>query len=572
VKVPMHYELRLSNTASGVGYFACIPSGDLSLAEGLAYLGQCPFDDFMHNYLLELAGEEDRERLRQIADDAHNASVVSALVCEAALTFPRLASLKAYFNRQRMKALLAHTPLITIKSSLLDDQELHHAWIRAFDSVINEHRPIPSPASTGLPLLFPEEDSGPDPAVAVHVREILDRPAFRSSVAAELMPSAEETARRAVERLQAVDAFVGGEMKHGSSLSPHAFYRRWRLSLSVRNGRHDYTVSGIQTSWGKGLTPEAARASCLMETIERLSSFASFGPEGVVGRTREVLLVHEAFSRLRQDGRTALDPNSLGLEVPYDDEPLHWLEATERTASGSNSLLIPAQTVFLFANLDEINLFSGLGSTGLASGNTIEQAKVNALLEVIERDCEATTLYDPSLCFRVSSDDPNVAGLLSDFRRKGIWVRFQDLASGMGVPCYKCFVVDSAGQVVKGTGAHLDGKKALLSALTETPYPYPVSRPSSPCPEGLPTLRLEDLPVYSSESPARDLGILEALITANGWRILYVDLTRKDIGIPVVKALIPGMELMADFDRYSRVSRRLFANYLRAAGSAGKPV
>jgi hypothetical protein len=34
-----------------------------------------------------------------------------------------------------------------------------------------------------------------------------------------------------------------------------------------------------------------------------------------------------------------------------------------------------------------------------------------------------------------------------------------------------------------------------------------------------------------------------------------------------VKAIVPGLELSADFDSTSRVSPRLFANYLRTVGS-----
>jgi len=30
----------------------------------------------------------------------------------------------------------------------------------------------------------------------------------------------------------------------------------------------------------------------------------------------------------------------------------------------------------------------------------------------------------------------------------------------------------------------------------------------------------------------------------------------------VVRALVPGLELMADFDRYTRVNPRLYQNYL----------
>ncbi len=72
-----------------------------------------------------------------------------------------------------------------------------------------------------------------------------------------------------------------------------------------------------------------------------------------------------------------------------------------------------------------------------------------------------------------------------------------------------------------------------------------------------------NLPNYSTGRFAADLEILENLILANGYRIFYVDLMRKDIGIPVQRAIIPGMELSADFDRFSRVSPRLFSNYLK---------
>jgi ribosomal protein S12 methylthiotransferase accessory factor YcaO len=57
--------------------------------------------------------------------------------------------------------------------------------------------------------------------------------------------------------------------------------------------------------------------------------------------------------------------------------------------------------------------------------------------------------------------------------------------------------------------------------------------------------------------------ILEKTLTANGYRPAYVDLTRRDLNIPVVRAVIPGLELISDFDQYSRVSPRLYRNYLK---------
>jgi ribosomal protein S12 methylthiotransferase accessory factor len=567
----MHYELRLETTASGVGYFACHPSRTATFDENLAYLRACPLDEFMHKHLLDMVGDLDEVTARRILELATGRDpYVEALICEASVTVDRFAALRASFDRARIETLLPYTPLVYMKSSLLEDQKLHNEWTRLFEANLSEHRPVPTPESAGLPLLYTEESLRYIATAKTHVKQVYKEAQGkieqRTGVAHQVPVSAEETARRALEKLEQIDIFAGDEMKHASSLSPYGFLRKWRLGVSVRSGRLDYSVTGIQTSYGKGLTPEAARASYAMEMVERASSFACVGPEGVLDRTREKPLVRARLSELSQGGRDALNPNDLRLEVPCGDEPIYWMEAMEPRDFGLTPRLLPAQAVFLFCNLDEISLFSGLGSTGLASGNSIEQAKVSALLEVIERDCEATTLYEESRCFRIEAEDPLIGSLLSDYASRGVQVQFQDLTAGWGVPCYKCFVIDPQGRIIKGTGAHLDAGKALLSALTETPYGYPEAVPSAGGPVGLPMARFEELPDYSSGSPSGDLDILEALLAANGFRPLYVDLTRKDLGIPVVRAIVPGMEIMADFDRYSRVSPRLFAGYMRAAG------
>ena len=73
---------------------------------------------------------------------------------------------------------------------------------------------------------------------------------------------------------------------------------------------------------------------------------------------------------------------------------------------------------------------------------------------------------------------------------------------------------------------------------------------------------LKNIPMIISGSMATDLKLLETAITGSGFTPVFLDLTRKDLNIPVVRAIVPGLEFMTDFDRFSRVSRRLFANYL----------
>ncbi|MBW1744081.1 MAG: YcaO-like family protein, partial [Deltaproteobacteria bacterium] len=72
------------------------------------------------------------------------------------------------------------------------------------------------------------------------------------------------------------------------------------------------------------------------------------------------------------------------------------------------------------------------------------------------------------------------------------------------------------------------------------------------------------LPDYSSGNASRDLRLLERLLITNGYQPIYVNLTRKDLDIPVVKAIIPGLEMFAEFDEFSNPSLRQFAHYLKA--------
>jgi ribosomal protein S12 methylthiotransferase accessory factor YcaO len=199
-------------------------------------------------------------------------------------------------------------------------------------------------------------------------------------------------------------------------------------------------------------------------------------------------------------------------------------------------------------------------------------AKLSALTEVIERDSEGTTPFTPERCFEIETHEPRLAGLLESYRQNGIHVQFQDITPPTGLPCCKCFVVGADGRIAKGTGAHLDARRALLAALTETPFPYPGGPPSQPAMDGLLRVPVEALPNYATGMAEQDLQLLEMLVLSNGYRVIYADITRADAGLPVVRAIVPGMELLADFDRFSRVHPRLYANYLRLVGEKSSPL
>jgi len=296
-----------------------------------------------------------------------------------------------------------------------------------------------------------------------------------------------------------------------------------------------------------------------MEIVERASSFWTVDqmalPLSAAGHT----LVRARFSELANKGREALDPDALGLEAPAPDEPLHWLKAED---PAGHPVLVPAQLALLFANLDEPALFSALGSTGLGAGLDRSRARLAGLLECLERDAESVAPFDPARAFCVRAAEGPLAEHLARLEQKGIEPAFEDLTTEFGVPCFRCFVFGPEGQLAKGAAAGLDGPRALVSALTETAYPFPFGPRPRPAPAGLPVRDVEDLPRLSTGSTAGDLALVEAVLKAHGHRPLYVDLTRRDMRLPVVRAIVPGLEVVDGFPAFARVSPRLWANVL----------
>jgi ribosomal protein S12 methylthiotransferase accessory factor YcaO len=264
-------------------------------------------------------------------------------------------------------------------------------------------------------------------------------------------------------------------------------------------------------------------------------------------------------------GFSALDPNKMCLEVPYQNQELYWIEGEMIDEKGASPIYVPAQFVFLFPNLDEISLTTGLPSTGLGAGNSIAQAKVSGLLEVIERDSEKVVPYSRDRGFILESKHPDIIDILEGTKQKGIYIQFSDITSEFGIPCYRAFVQGPGGVILKGSAANLDARHAAVAAMTEIPYPYPYWFGSMEPPERLKVLQYEELPDFSSGNAEEDKSIIENVLIANGYRPIYVDLTREDLNIPVIKALVPGLEITAAFDRYSPIGFRHFAHYHTSA-------
>lgn len=542
----MRYILQLTKVAATIGYLFCVPQERLTDAEAVRYLAENPLDDFMHKYLLRRILAMEINEATDFSAQFLEVPVVNTLLSEAALQRHELSGLVA------PGATVTASPLVDLRQEEFADMAAHRAWSDLFNDNLQHHLPFPAPKNWPA---FPWSRQVIDTTGKefVPITEFCDQ----VSEPGEYGSSRQEAVQRAEEALGAAKVELQQQMLHQSSLAPAGLARTWQMSVSVELGSLNYTLEGEQTAFGRGLDSDSAKVGLVMEICERFSSWASIRPEEAQGYARPLPLVYGRYSELSEE---ALNPQTLAIEVPDGDIPLYWLPGERPDGS---LILVPAQFVFLFANFPEAALCSAPGSTGLGAGLDMARARVTALLEVIERDAESVTPYHDCRCFRIESRRPAIAGLLEKYAARGIEVFFEDITSELGVPCYRAFVLGPDGQVTKGSSAGLNGPEACISAMLEVPYPYPWGPPGRPAPEGLPVRVVEDLPDWSTGGFRGDLLLLEAALAASGRLPAYVDLTRRDMGIPVCRALVPHMELMADFDRNSRLSPRLFAHLLR---------
>jgi len=539
----MRYRLFRRGTAHSVGHLAVIPEDEPGLEEAARILTERPMDEFLGKHLLETLVRLESREFAELCD-SWTVPALKSVLCAAAWLSRDLSEFRGRFPDPA--ALAGASSTIFLRSCLLPDQAAHAEFCRRLGENILDHQPLPQIGECALPK------------VACQPRRRVDLAALAGGMApapAVASTPLAETIRRAAEALARVGVAAGREPRHEAALRPVGLMRPWQCRWRVRNGSLDYTVEGVQVAFGRGFEVEQARASYLMEMVERFSALPGVDGLAIDGLGAELLKARHS------ELKDALDPNALGLEVPYNDEAIHWIPG--RSAHGT--CFVPAQAVFPFINLDEPSLFSGLNTTGLGAGNTLAEARLSGLLEAVERDAEALGFHDPGRSFRVTSRDRQVRRYLRGLSAAGLDVLVQDLEHESGIPCYKAFVLGPGGEVAKGAAASLCGRRAVLSAITEIPYPLRGQR-TRPGLADLPEAAVEELPEYGTGSAAGDLALAEAAVRAAGFEPVCVDLTREAVAIPVVRVLVPGFELVADFDRFSRLSGRMLGRYLEAVG------
>lgn len=311
---------------------------------------------------------------------------------------------------------------------------------------------------------------------------------------------------------------------------------------------------------GKGATVEESKISAIMEGIERYCA-------EVHDRIIERGYYHELFGRGR-----IVDPNDLILPPEADpNQILPWVGGFD--IANDEPVLVPAQVVFHPLSQKYRPLFR-TGTNGLASGNTMEEAIFHALAEVIERDAwslvEASRNSGPEV---VNIDDPLINGTQKKFTDAKVEVTIRDITSDIGIPTMAAVADDVLLKdpmlLTMGMGTHTSARIAVMRALTEvaqsrltqihgaredTTVAQVRKRLGYDRTKRMNAYWFKDngevdyrtIPSCDSDDFVKDIHLMIKNLNKQGLdRVIVVDLTRDEIGIPVVRVVVPGLESYA---------------------------
>ncbi|AIV64198.1 TOMM precursor leader peptide-binding protein [Burkholderia pseudomallei] len=325
---------------------------------------------------------------------------------------------------------------------------------------------------------------------------------------------------------------------------------------------------------GKGASDAQARASALAEALERFSGVYQ-GDEAALRGSLAQLSAHappgsgpidvnalqqysdRQFERRERHNATTDDPRKQVPRRFTRDSVIDWTPAWS-IATGARRL-VPLAYCYAETPASSGADYCVHNPNGCAAGACIEEAILQGLLELVERDAVAIWWYNmlrrPAVDIE-SFGDPYFDALAADYASLGWRLWALDITHDLRIPVFVALARETAtGRFSIGFGCHPDSRIALQRALTEVnqlldvgaaaPPPWDVDKlPDDaflhPDP-ALPPVRAPARAPHGRCDLKRDIEDCVARLAAAGIDTLVVDKTRPDIGLPVVQVIAPGL-------------------------------
>jgi ribosomal protein S12 methylthiotransferase accessory factor len=375
------------------------------------------------------------------------------------------------------------------------------------------------------------------------------------------------------------DAFKGTTLDQDKVIDPTETVARFRERLAgleidilekaerIDNGRLDIPVyfsrcgkdamalTGTKKQMGKGATPEQAEASAVMELAERFSFFSWYhtasnfktAPYPTMAAGSETLSYDQIVRSVHDDAEDAQRARPFFERLPFK-----W--ASTWSLVQNREVWVPIDWFFA------INEFNGP-----SAGNCMEEALLQGISEVVERDVSARVNHlrlavpgiDPA-----SVKDPVVKDLIAKYRNNGIDLYLSDFTLDMGIPTVGVLAHDPStfpqkSEIVWTAGTTPCPEKALSRALTETAQlGGDFNTGANYVASGLPKfgamaaadfitqppkqISIFDLPDLSNDNMRVEVENYVSALAGRGYDIFCADATHAGLQVPALYTIIPG--------------------------------
>ncbi|WP_424096669.1 TOMM precursor leader peptide-binding protein [Moorena producens] len=337
-------------------------------------------------------------------------------------------------------------------------------------------------------------------------------------------------------------------------------------------------------SAGKGKTDAQAKASALGEAIERYSGVFQ-GDEirrkgsyktmaDVAIHPNACMLFSDRQYQTRQDWNQSCSSFFQKVPEPFDPErEIEWTPIWSLTDKAFK-YLPTAYCYYGYPKPSKPDCWAD--SNGTAAGNTKEEAILQGFMELVERDSVALWWYNrlkrPAVDL-YSFNQPYFIALKEYYQslNRELWVL--DLTSDLSIPAFAALSrrIDQAVEdIIFAFGAHFDPKIGIMRSLTELNQVLPAVVSIAPdgstkynysdqlaidwwrmatlqnqpylVPDENTTPKLyTDYPQLSSDDLRDDVQTCVDIAAKQGMETLVLDQTRPDIGLNVVKVIVPGL-------------------------------
>ncbi len=388
-------------------------------------------------------------------------------------------------------------------------------------------------------------------------------------------------------------------------------YGAWGYVKS--NPEYHYPETYVSGS-GKAFSRQEAYQKCVAETIEHICAFdlALDGLPLAAWKELKSQAVHP-------DNLPGYSPSQFQLPnfpcAPFTEETrVRWIKGHSLT--NHQEIWVPHQYVKIYRQqLKDEPLIFWANSSGHAAGLTLEQAVLNGIYEVIERDAFSLLWLNQLTLPRVDLEQPPDHTLAVLFKEKFHKIHLKwsvvNMTTDLSVPAFLVVLRQNHGKgplLCLSACSGLDSSQAVQHALLEAaacrnylislqgklqkeilncqieeafkrvhnfedhmalsmredylPFASFIDSSSS-------ILDLNSLPNLSSGNISQDLEQCVSLLKGKGYEVIYVEITNEEAvryGLKVVKVIIPGLQPLHSGYLMEPLKNRRLYEYPRKMG------